>query len=237
MARAQQILLAIVFLTRLPLGRLLPAQVMPLGQSTWAFPLVGALIGALASLPLLLSGPPLLLAGLSVAISVLLTGALHEDGLADFADAAGGRDRQERLAIMRDSRIGSYGVLALVLTTALRTFALAVLGPVQLIAATASARAASVLIMAALLPAREDGLGHDAGSPGARNVLTASAAALLILWLAGDGALVAGLAGLALLAFCIRQARVWLGGQSGDVLGATSVLVETAMLVGFALAI
>ncbi|MDP5308956.1 adenosylcobinamide-GDP ribazoletransferase [Paracoccus spongiarum] len=235
MGRGGQILLAAVFLTRLPLARWLPPRVLPLGRAAWAFPLVGAAIGAVAGLPLLIGGPPLLGAVLSLALSVLLTGALHEDGLADLADAAGGRDRDTRLAIMRDSRIGSYGVMALVLTSLARVAALGVLGPFHLMAAAAGGRAAAVLAMAALPPARSDGLAHAAGAPGWRNVLAASGIALPVLWLAGPGWPGAMLAGLAALALVIRQARIWLGGHSGDVLGAASVAVETAMLVGFAL--
>lgn len=237
MARGGQFLLALVFLTRLPLGRYLPPRVLPLAEATWAFPLAGALIGALAGLPLWLSGPGLLQAALSVAAAVLLTGALHEDGLADFADAAGGRDREARLAIMRDSRIGSYGVMALVLTTALRITALAGLGPLHLIAAAAMGRGAAVLAMAGLLPARDDGLGHDSGRPGWRNVTLASALSMLAALIAGPGCGLALVLGLLVLGFTIRQARIWLGGQTGDVLGASSLLVETAVLAGFALAI
>lgn len=232
--RRSQLLLALVFLTRLPLGHLLPARVMPLSDCAWAFPVVGALIGALASLPLLLPGPSFLMAALSVGLAVWLTGALHEDALADFADAAGGRDRETRLAIMRDSRIGSYGVMALLLVTAARIAALAVLGPWQLIAAAACGRAGSVLAMAGLTPARADGLGHAAGLPGWRQVIAASTIALFLLPAAGQGAWLALLAGLTATALVIRQARVWLGGQTGDVLGAVSILTETAMLVAFA---
>lgn len=235
MARLQQLLLALVFLTRLPAGRWLPRRVLPLAHSAWAFPLVGALVGAIAALPLLLDGPPLLLAALSLTVAVLLTGALHEDGLADLADAAGGADRQARLAIMRDSRIGSYGVMALLLTTLLRLAALAAVGPWQLIAAAAGGRAAIVLALVALPPARRDGLGHAAGAPGRAQVCVALLMALAALAAAGPGAGVALIAGLLTLALLLRQARSWLGGHSGDVLGAAAVLVETAMLAGFAL--
>lgn len=236
MARGQQLLLAVVFLTRLPLGRFLPARVLPIGDSAWAFPLVGALVGACAALPLLLPGPPPLLAALSVAVSVAITGALHEDGLADLADSAGGTDREARLAIMRDSRIGSYGAMALLLSTALRMAALAVLSPLHLVAAAAGGRAAIVMALSALPPARADGLGQAAGQPGWRNVIAAALIALALIALAPGGILLALPVGLAVLALMIRQGRQWLGGQTGDLLGAASVTVETAMLVAFALA-
>lgn len=236
MARLQQFLLALVFLTRLPLGRLLPATVLPLSQSLWAFPLVGALIGAVAAVPLWLFGPGLLPATLSVALAVWFTGALHEDALADFADAAGGRDREDRLRIMRDSMIGSYGVMALILSTALRIAAVAQLDPLALIVAAMLGRAAIVIAMAILPPARPDGLGKSAGRPEAANMIVALViAAMAGLLLQGIAAAGAAAIGLIVLAMIIRQAKLWLGGQTGDVLGASSLLSETTVLTVLAL--
>lgn len=235
LARRDEALLALVFLTRLPLGRFLPARILPLARAVWAFPLVGALIGAIAALPLCLPGPAGLQAALSVALSLWLTGALHEDGLADLADATGGRDREDKLRIMRDSRIGSYGTLALIATTALRIAALGVLGPVHLIVAAASGRVAIALMMATLPPARGDGLGQGAGRPGRGNVALAvllGAGALLACGAAGIGA---ALAGICVILALRAWARRWLGGQTGDVLGSASVLAETTILVAFAL--
>lgn len=234
-ARWQEFLLALVFLTRLPLGRLLPARILPLADAMWAFPLAGALVGAMAGLPLLWSGPPLLLAALSVTLAVALTGALHEDALADFTDAGGGRDRDQRLRIMRDSHIGSFGVMALLLSTALRIASVSVLGPAHLIAAAASGRAA--MVAATRLPAsRSDGLGRAAGRVGNGGLSIALLLALLALMLAGKGWFWAAMAG-ALAAWLVTlQARRWIGGQSGDVLGACGLLSETAILCAFALA-
>lgn len=235
-ARWHEFLLALVFLTRLPLGRLLPARILPLSGAMWAFPLAGALVGAVAGLPLLWSsGPPLLLAALSVALAVALTGALHEDALADFTDAAGGRDRDQRLRIMRDSHIGSFGVMALLLSTALRIAAVSVLGPAHLIAAAASGRAA--MVAATRLPAsRGDGLGRAAGRVGNGGLAIALLLALLALMLAGKGWLWAAMAGVLAAWLAALQARRWIGGQSGDVLGACGLLCETAILCAFALA-
>ena len=233
-ARWYQLLLALVFLTRLPLGRLLPARMLPLAAAMWAFPLAGALVGAVAGLPLLWTGPPLLLAALAGALAVALTGALHEDALADFADAAGGRDRDQRLRIMRDSHIGSFGVMALVLSTAVRLGAVSVLGPVHLIAAAAAGRAA--MVAATRLPAaRADGLGRAAGRVGDGGLAIALLLALLALVIAGTGWLWAALAG-ALAAWLVaRQARRWIGGQSGDVLGSCGLICEISILCAFAL--
>lgn len=236
MPRLQQFLLAVVFLTRLPLGRLLPARVMGLCDSLWAFAIVGAGIGAMAAIPLLLPGPALLIATLSVVISVVVTGALHEDALGDFCDAAGGRDRVDRLRIMRESTIGSYGTVALILVTALRIGALTATGPWALIAAAAIGRAAIVPTMALLPPARSEGLGHGAGRPGHATI--AVTLGLAVLFAAPLGS-IAGLTALALAAistgFVIRTARRWLGGQTGDVLGTVSISAETIVLTGLAL--
>lgn len=232
-----QLLLALVFLTRIPLERLMPRKILPTAASAWAFPLVGALVGAIASLPLLLPGPPLLLAVLAVAVAIAVTGALHEDALADFADAAGGKNRDQRLDIMRDSHVGAFAVVSLVIVCAIRVVAISELDPAHVIAAFACARAAIVLTMGALLPARRDGLGHAAGPPGARNVFAAATIAMICLWVLTDGWVLPLLAGLAATSFTIWQARKWLGGQSGDVLGSASILTETAMLAAMALTV
>ncbi|MBO9454291.1 adenosylcobinamide-GDP ribazoletransferase [Paracoccus sp. R12_1] len=234
--RWHQFLLALVFLTRLPLGHALPPRIMRLAHSAWAFSLVGAAVGAIASLPLLLPGPPMLTAALSVALAVWLTGALHEDALADLADAGGGKDTESRLRIMRDSRIGSYGVMALILVSFVRVASLTVLGPAALIAAAASGRAASVVVMTALPPARPDGLGHAAGRPAWAGVAFACLIAFVAVLCAGPGSVIALIAAIVAVAAVIRQARIWLGGQSGDVLGSASILTETAILAAFAMA-
>ena len=133
-----------------------------------AFALLFAQLIGLASWPAAL---------LSVLAGIALTGALHEDGLADTADGFfGGRDREEKLAILRDSRQGTYGVLAIVLGVLLRAAALAGIGDVihaglALIAAHAASRAALPAVMTALTPARPDGFGAGAGTPRAGGVL------------------------------------------------------------------
>jgi adenosylcobinamide-GDP ribazoletransferase len=234
LARLQQLVLAAVFLTRLPLGRLLPPRVMPLAEAAWAFPLVGALIGAVAALPLWAFGPGLLPAALALALAVWLTGALHEDALADFADAGGGRDRADRLRIMREPTVGSFGTMALLCVFGLRLSALAVLAPWHLVAAMAAGRAAAAGLM--LMPAaRADGLGQGAGRPAPLAVGVAAAIAVLILLLAPGPALLPLLGALAAAAAVGLRARRLVGGQTGDVLGAASLCAETAVLVTFAL--
>jgi len=147
---------ATAFLTRIPAPRPVGHAGL-LADAAWAFPLVGAGIGAVSALVFLLA--QLLRLGdwpaalLAVLADVALTGALHEDGLADTADGFfGGHDREERLKIMRDTRHGTFGVLAIVLSVLLRTAALAeigeaVQGGLALIAAHAASRAALPLAM------------------------------------------------------------------------------------------
>src|SRR5262249_17862382 len=114
--------------------------------------------------------PPLAAALIAVGAGVLATGALHEDGLADAADGCGGHSIIEKLAIMRDSRIGSFGVLARLCGVGLRAAAVAALAGGwsalgALVAAHAVARGALPAALAALAPARQDGLGASAGRP------------------------------------------------------------------------
>ncbi|KFL92011.1 Cobalamin synthase [Acetobacter malorum] len=162
-------------LTRLPVGWLLsPAQrastaPWPMGRSIWCWPLIGAAIGLLvgAVFWLLRLGHVAALpaAGLALAFQCVLTGGLHEDGLADMADGCGGATRERRLEIMRDSRIGSYGVMALGLSLLVRASAVAALpaGVAVLALAVSACLARGVLLVlpACLPPARPDGLAHS----------------------------------------------------------------------------
>ncbi|MDZ7905514.1 MAG: adenosylcobinamide-GDP ribazoletransferase [Cypionkella sp.] len=123
--------LALMLLTRLPAGHLAQAgDPPPLARAVWAYPIVGALVGAMGAGVLVgaatLGLAPSIAATLALAVCILATGGLHEDGLADVADGfGGGQDRARKLEIMRDSRIGSYGTLALILSLALRVQILA----------------------------------------------------------------------------------------------------------------
>lgn len=237
-ARVEEARLALMLLTRLPAGQL-RTPVPAIGTSAWAFPLVGLVVGALAGAVLaaaLAAGLPApLAAGLALGSQVALTGALHEDGLADCADGFwGGRDLARRLEILRDSRIGTYGAAALVFSLGLRWQALALLaaqaGPAQaalaLVVLGATSRTAPALLLAGLPPARSDGLGH--GASGVTRTTAFGAAILGLLpalalpaavlpLVAVQAALVLGLA---------RLARSRIGGQTGDVLGAGQQLAE-----------
>jgi adenosylcobinamide-GDP ribazoletransferase len=182
----------------------------------------------------------MLAAVLAVAAQVLLTGGLHEDGLADVADGfGGGRSRADKLRIMRDPRLGSFGALALVLALLARIAALiALAGPAlagaALVAAGAVSRAGLPAIMASLPPARDDGLAAGAGRPHPLRAAAAAAiGALLAFALLPPGAAAGGLIGAAgALLLIAHLARRQLGGYTGDVLGAAQQLAEIGFLLG-----
>jgi adenosylcobinamide-GDP ribazoletransferase len=237
--------LALVLLTRLPLPHLPSAAFARQAQSAWAFPLAGLAVAAPACLVggLALSAglPATIAAGLVLTVQIFLTGAMHEDGLADVADGFwGGFTRERRLEIMKDSRIGTYGVLALVLSIGLRWAALSSLlaldGAFALIMAIALlSRAAMPLLMATLRNARGSGLSSQVGRPGGIQVATAcglSAFAALILTGFATMLVCALALGLTTAALGIL-ARRKIGGQTGDVLGCCQQICEiSGLLVG-----
>jgi len=233
---------SIRFFTRLPMSGGTPAGA-DLARAAWAFPLAGIVVGLIAAVVYALAyklgfaGWPA--AALTVAATLLVTGCLHEDGLADTVDGFGGGDTQERkLEIMHDSRIGTYGVCALTVSIVLRVAALAAFaGPVlalwALIAAHGAARATLPLFMALLPSARKDGLAHAAGKPSGEQVITASVLGILILAIGlgpahGIAALIVLLVVVALMAWL---AVVQIDGQTGDVLGAVEQVSEIAILL------
>ena len=187
---------------------------------------------------------PLVAALLAVAVLAILTGALHEDGLADCADALGASTPERRLEIMKDSRNGTFGTLGLIFSVALRAAALAALAQsslkvacLTLLAAAVVSRVACLTPLALLPPARDQGAGHAAGSPDKDALRIAIvggllAAALPLLAGAGSGGTVlAALAAAAAAFFVTAQARAKLGGQTGDVAGAAQQLAEIVYLV------
>ncbi|MFI4988767.1 MAG: adenosylcobinamide-GDP ribazoletransferase [Alphaproteobacteria bacterium] len=199
---------------------------------------LGLAAGAAYGLASLIGLAPYLAALLALGLAIAATGGLHEDGLADCADALAGGTAAARLAIMRDSRIGSYGVLALILSVGLRAGALAQLAqPWVVLAALAAAAAASrgllPLVPWALEPARSTGLGRLVASPSQEVVATAAAlGAIAALFLLGPLAGVVALAAALAAAWGIAAlARSRLGGYTGDVLGAIQQAAETAILV------
>ncbi|GAA4217709.1 adenosylcobinamide-GDP ribazoletransferase [Sagittula marina] len=236
----EELRLAVVFLTRLPVGRL-SDPVPDLSDARWAFPVVGLLVGGITALVWMalsaLGASPLLAATLTFGAQAMVTGALHHDGLADVADGlGGGRDRAHALDIMRDSRLGSYGALALAVVSLAWVVALADTShaPLSLLALAVASRMAMLVVLTELPSAREDGLGQSASTSrrayGAGLVLTA----LLMIPLGVPA--IAALLGMTLTtAFLAHRALMRIGGQTGDVCGATQLLSETGALVALSM--
>ena len=236
------------FLTILPISAPGAGRPGALAGAAWSFPVIGLLVGLAAGIVHVLAGglglPAWLTATLAVATLVLLTGALHEDGLGDFFDGLGGGDRERRLQIMRDSQAGNFAVVALVLVLAARIAALAAIadpdmvGLVLAMAATAS-RAAMVAAMHLLPNARGDGLSVAAGRPDRQTLwyALAIAAAVAVLAVGPAAALtclaMAAIGGLAIGWLAQRR----LGGQTGDVLGAVQQCAELGCLLAAAAAL
>ena len=211
-------------------------------------PVAGVVIGTMAA-GILLAGhaatdEATVAAILAVAGSLLLTGALHEDGLTDVFDAMGARQRDRRLAIMRDSRIGTYGVCALVSALALRTLLLAALlrldglvASTALVAAAALSRGLCLWPLHRLAPARHEGLGTWAMGHSLRRLAVALAMGGSVVAVCGlisgtpVAMIVAGLIAIAVAEGSSRAARHLFGGHTGDVAGATQQLTELAFLL------
>ncbi|MEO1548918.1 MAG: adenosylcobinamide-GDP ribazoletransferase [Pseudomonadota bacterium] len=209
-------------------------------QAIWAYPLVGAVVSALGVGIVFglwgLGVPPLAAALCGLMGTILITGALHEDGLADCADGLmGGATAERRLEIMRDSQVGSYGALALVCSVGLRAVCLASLVPQGLwgaIVVGALSRGALVAVAVGVRDARDSGLGAGFGRPsGPALGLCAGLCVLAALGLGPLSALAVLLAGgtaAAALALCAQRL---IGGRTGDVLGGTQQMFEMAGLL------
>lgn len=237
--------IAVSFLTRIPTGWIENMHTGDLTRAAWAFPVVGLLVGGIGGGALYLAASqslhPMLCALIALALQALITGALHEDGLADVADGFGARTQSRILEIMRDSRIGSYGVLALVFSIGIKSAALAsVPGPGlawgAMVAAAAVSRGVLPLVMAMVAPARTDGLSHGAGRPSKPIAGIAFGIGLITLFicLPVQAAFAAILIAGPLIALVLFWAVRRLGGQTGDVLGALQQMTEIAVLIGAA---
>jgi adenosylcobinamide-GDP ribazoletransferase len=248
----RDLFLALSFFTRLPVGFMAPktppgtesaAPQFRLGEASRAFPLAGLVIGLAGALAywiavkLGLSG--LLAALLAVAATAALTGALHEDGWADFADGLGCRgDRARKLSAMKDSHIGSFGVLALIFATGIKVAALVAIGtPDQVAAALVAAhvlsRAVLPLAMRSLPLATAQGLAVMAGRPSAQGVYVSLGLGLIISFFAIflPGAIVALIVAIVAAALVGAIAKQHFGGYTGDVLGAIEQVAEIAVLI------
>lgn len=251
------ILRSVAFLGRIPMPPgLFAGRDVDMSMTVRAFPAAGCLIllpSALALwLLMALGADPLVAAFIALVLQTLMTGALHEDGLADSADGLfGGRDRDHALSIMKDSHVGSYGAVALVLGFGLRAAAIAALArdlePLAAAACLPAVAGLSRMLMvwhwSALPSARTAGVAANAGAPRKQAL---------------DAALIAGLAlyGLILLPFLpltvvavglgasalaaaafTAQVRRLIGGHTGDTIGATQQICEAVALAALATAI
>jgi adenosylcobinamide-GDP ribazoletransferase len=230
---------AVSFLTRVPVGTSGLSDDALAAAVPW-FPVVGALVGLATSAIYILSTSvvsPLAAAALAVAASMLLTGALHEDGLADIADAfGGGWERADVIRILKDSRQGTFGVLALVISTVVKialiaTFA-GVIAVVALTAAHASSRALAIGLLGVVGPAHAEGLGasYARSLPRNRIVVTVVVGVALAGLLIGPWAAPALAVAVLPIGIVGRLATTKIGGVTGDVLGAAQQLAELAVL-------
>lgn len=235
---------AVRFFTRLPVPGWVGHSAEALNHSARYFPAVGLLVGGIGALVYLVAAlfwPPTVAVLLSMAATIYVTGAFHEDGLSDTVDGLGGGwDKLRILEIMKDSRVGSYGVVAMVLALLGKFTLLAALDPVlvpfALLAGHAVSRFCATLLLATMDYVRDDLLSK--AKPLATRLSTGAllcallfvllALALLPLGKAITGCLLAGLATFWLAA----KFRRWLGGYTGDCLGATQQFSEIAFYLG-----
>nr|WP_228522653.1 adenosylcobinamide-GDP ribazoletransferase [Methylophilus sp. 14] len=246
--------LAVGFFTRLPVPAVVDFQESDLNHAARYFPLVGLLIGLLAAIVWWLAScvfPPALAVLCSMAVTIYLTGAFHEDGLADSADGlGGGMDRARKLEIMQDSRLGSYGAIALVGVLLFKFQALSALTPAilpfALISAHALSRLAAVYIMASASYVRFAGKSKPLATTLSKQDIWCASAFGLVCWLGfclmlGVNhsalstirfALITGLPVLAIWWWWRRLILRHLQGYTGDTLGATQQLTELAFYLG-----
>lgn len=236
---------SLTFFSRLPVGSRDKLTDFRIGAAAW--PLAGGIIVLIPAILLWLAVgaglPSLIAAAIALALAVAITGGLHEDGLADTADGfGGGQTRERKLDIMRDSRLGSYGALALIFVVMIRVMSLAMLsgeagrGAIALFAVAVASRTLALWHWSVLEPARDDGLAFSAGQPDWR-ALTIGAGVgtvgvIALLFAFGSAALFAtGFAVIATMAFT-KLAENQIGGHTGDTIGASQQVAEATLLAG-----
>lgn len=246
----EDIAAAVLFLTRIPVDwqRVIgnsKNREPNIANAYWAFPLVGLIVATAAGLAALLlsaiSVPPLIIASVLVVITILLSGGLHEDGLADVADGFGGAfEKARKLEIMRDSRVGAYGVLALIFSVLLRVFCLFELSGIGLgamltglLCASVGGRSAMVALRYLLAPAGRGGLAASIAAPTIKQLQVALGLTAVVIFIALPFSalfpcVLAMAAAVGLMHFLAKR---HIGGVSGDVLGATEQLAEIFILI------
>ena len=241
--RADEIRTGVLFSTRLPVAAVAPGGGATIASAVWTLPIAGLIVGVIAAVVYALAHrfgvPAWPAAALAIAAGLALTGALHEDGLADTLDGfGGGRTREQKLDIMRDSRIGTYGVCGLAISILIRAGALASLAEPSLVAwaliATHTAgRATLPALMYLVPPARAEGLSHGAGRPSREQAVAAAVLGVVVLFvcLGFWAALVSAIVLVVLAALMARLCEMQIGGQTGDVLGALEQAGEIAVLL------
>ncbi|MBK20219.1 MAG: adenosylcobinamide-GDP ribazoletransferase [Rhodospirillaceae bacterium] len=249
MAVWTEVKLCLGLLTRLPVDSKHDEPAADVSAACKWFPVIGVMIGALSGAALfigdILELPDSVSALLAISAVIILTGAMHEDGLADVADGfGGGRDKKHKLEIMRDSRLGVYGTIALILDVAFRWALITqllsfgwIFATACLIASGASSRLVVISLMKSLTAARQDGLGASAGIPDNNSILIAILFTVIALLLTKDTLLFLSIAISVPIAAGLLHylANNQIGGQTGDVLGAGQrlgeVLALTSMVV------
>lgn len=235
---------ALRFFTRIPVSDRIPHSESLLNHAARYFPAVGLIVGLFsavafeASLFVLPQSVSVLLA---MATSTYLTGAFHEDGLSDMTDGLGGGwDKMRILDIMKDSRVGNYGVIALVMVLAIKFVCLNEINPrwvpVLLVIGHAYSRYCSVLIMAGMRYVREDTLSKAkplATQLSGKALIVASCFGLVpLLWLPFNTMVTGIICSLIITIWLGRKLQKWLGGYTGDCLGAVQQLSEAAFYLG-----
>src|SRR5689334_5690905 len=231
--------------TRLPVGPSAEIAEGDVARASWTFPIAGLVVGIAGALvywiAIRANAAPFPAAAITLVATLLLTGAMHEDGLADTADGLGGNTRERKLEIMRDSRIGTFGACALVISLLLRWSTIADIAEprfvaVALVAAHVAARACLPAFMHLVPPARADGLSSGAGQPPFPSVIASLLLGTICLLFAfGPTGTVITLLMLFLAALLLaRLATRQFGGQTGDVLGAMEQIAECVVFLAAA---
>lgn len=235
---------AVRFFTRIPVSDHIPHSEALLNHAARYFPAIGLLVGVISAMVFGLSSlllPQTISVLLAMSASIYLTGAFHEDGLSDMTDGLGGGwDKLRILDIMKDSRVGNYGVIVIVMALVIKFMCLVEAKtawvPILLITGHAFSRYCSVLIMAGMQYVREDTLSKAkplATKLSGNALVVATVFGLVpLLWLPFGAMLVGMTAGVLITIWLGRKLQKWLGGYTGDCLGAAQQLSEVAFYLG-----
>ncbi len=239
------LLLAVQFLTRLPLPRNLEYTPARLGAARCYFPLVGAVVGTLGAcsygMAIVVKLPQVMATLLATAATIWITGAFHEDGLADTFDGLGALDRERALAVMQDSRIGTFGAVALGITLALKVTALAylpaMLAMICMVAGHGLSRLSNIVVATTSSYVRNSEAGSlldgHLGRGGTLLAMATGIGCLALVLAISLPVAVSGLAGLALGHLAMRSLyERRLGGHTGDTQGAVQQWSELGFYLG-----